>query len=199
MHHDSARSVSAAFAAVSNRGRGASARDFPDHAIKVVVPYLPAGTDTIARAVTQNLSGDLGQAIIVENQTGAGGRIGTKGVARAAPDGYTLLLGGSNNNAITPAIYKNLDFDPMKDFVPVAALATESLVLVVHPSVPAANLAELVLREGEPRQSHRATGHCAAPSAGVRSRALERTSRSFLTRARRRQSRTSWVARFRST
>jgi tripartite-type tricarboxylate transporter receptor subunit TctC len=123
----------------------ASAQNFPDHAIKVVVPY-PAGgpTDTIARTMTQNLSADLGQAVIVENQTGAGGRIGTKGVARAAPDGYTLLLGGSNNNAITPAIYNNLDFDPVKDFVPVAALATESLVLVVHPSVPAATLAELV-------------------------------------------------------
>jgi hypothetical protein len=71
----------------------------------------------------KNLSADLGQAVIVENQTGAGGRIGTKGVARAAPDGYALLLGGSNNNAITPAIYNNLDFDPVKDFAPVAAAA----------------------------------------------------------------------------
>jgi hypothetical protein len=65
-------------------------------------------------------------------------------VARAAPDGYTLLLGGSNNNAITPALYKGLDFDPMKDFAPIAALATESLVLVIHPSVPARTLSELV-------------------------------------------------------
>jgi len=123
----------------------ASAQNFPDRAIKVVVPY-PAGgpTDTIARAVTQNLSADLGQTVIVENQSGAGGRIGTKSVARAAPDGYTLLLGGSNTNAISQAIYKNLDFDPVKDFAPVAAVATESLVLVVHPSVPAATLSELV-------------------------------------------------------
>jgi tripartite-type tricarboxylate transporter receptor subunit TctC len=139
--------IGAALAAVSSLvgAAPASAQNFPDRAIKVVVPY-PAGgpTDTIARTVTQNLSADLGQAVIVENQTGAGGRIGTKGVARAAPDGYTLLLGGSNNNAITPAIYKNLDFDPVKDFAPVAALATESLVLVVHPSVPAVTLAELV-------------------------------------------------------
>jgi tripartite-type tricarboxylate transporter receptor subunit TctC len=139
--------IGAALAAVSNFMGAAptSAQNFPDHAIKVVVPY-PAGgpTDTIARAVAQNLSLDLGQAVIVENQTGAGGRIGTKGVARATPDGYTLLLGGSNNNAITPAIYKSLDFDPVKDFAPVAALATESLVLVVHPSVPAATLGELV-------------------------------------------------------
>jgi tripartite-type tricarboxylate transporter receptor subunit TctC len=121
------------------------AQSFPDHPLKVVVPY-PAGgpADTVARVVTQNLSADLGQSVIVENLAGAGGRIGTKAVARATPDGYTLLLGGTNNNAITPALYKNLDFDPVKDFAPVAALATESLVLVVHPSVPAGTLAELV-------------------------------------------------------
>jgi tripartite-type tricarboxylate transporter receptor subunit TctC len=123
----------------------AHAQSFPDHPVKVVVAY-PAGgpTDTIARVVTRGLSVDLGQSVVVENQAGAGGRIGTRAVARAAPDGYTLLLGGSNNNAITPALYKGLDFDPMKDFAPVAALATESLVLVIHPSVPARTLSELV-------------------------------------------------------
>jgi tripartite-type tricarboxylate transporter receptor subunit TctC len=120
-------------------------QSFPDHPVKVVVAY-PAGgpTDTIARVVTRGLSADLGQSVVVENQAGAGGRIGTRAVARAAPDGYTLLLGGSNNNAITPALYKGLDFDPMKDFAPIAALATESLVLVIHPSVPARTLSELV-------------------------------------------------------
>ncbi|MFZ2145557.1 MAG: tripartite tricarboxylate transporter substrate binding protein [Xanthobacteraceae bacterium] len=123
----------------------APAQSFPDHPVKVVVAY-PAGgpTDTIARVVTRGLSADLGQSVVVENQAGAGGRIGTRAVARAAPDGYTLLLGGSNNNAITPALYKGLDFDPMKDFAPIAALATESLVLVIHPSVPARTLSELV-------------------------------------------------------
>ncbi len=123
----------------------AHGQSFPDRALKVLVPY-PAGgpTDTIARVVTRGLSTELGQNVFVENQAGAGGRIGTRAVARAAPDGYTLLLGGSNNNAITPALYKDLDFDPIKDFAPVAALATESLVLVVHPSVPARTLVELV-------------------------------------------------------
>src|SRR5262249_27788476 len=123
----------------------APAQTFPDHPIKVVVPY-PAGgpTDTVARVVTQHLAADLGQSMIVENQAGAGGRIGSKAVARAPADGYTLLLGGSNNNAMAQALYKNLDFDPMNDFAPVAALATESLVLVVHPSVPARTLPELV-------------------------------------------------------
>ncbi len=123
----------------------ASAQTFPDRPIKVMVPY-PAGgpTDTVARAITQGLTTDLGQSVIVENQAGAGGRLAMKTVARAAPDGYTLLLGGTNNNGITPAVYKDLDFDAVKDFAPVAAIATDSLVLVVNPNVPVKTLAELV-------------------------------------------------------
>jgi tripartite-type tricarboxylate transporter receptor subunit TctC len=124
---------------------GAAAQTYPDRPIKVMVPY-PAGgpTDTVARAVSQALSTDLGQNLIVENQSGAGGRIAMKAVARGTPDGYTLLLGGTNNNAITPALYKDLDFDAVKDFAPVAAIATDSLVLVVNPSVPAKTLPELI-------------------------------------------------------
>src|SRR5437764_9009130 len=84
--------ISSVTCVTSGRGQG-----FPERAIKILVPY-PAGgpTDAVARAVTQNLATDLGQSVIVENQAGAGGRIATKAVARAAPDGYTLLLGGSN-------------------------------------------------------------------------------------------------------
>ena len=124
---------------------GASAQTYPERSIKVMVPY-PAGgpTDTVARAITQGLSTDLGQSVIVENQAGAGGRIAMKTVARAAPDGYTLLMGGTNNNAITPALYKDLDFDAVKDFAPVAAIATDSMVLVVNPAVPAKTLPDLV-------------------------------------------------------
>src|SRR5712691_5790420 len=134
-----------AFAVLAASIAGVSAQTYPDRSIKVVVPY-PAGgpTDTVARTVTQGLAADLGQSVIIENQAGAGGRVALKAIARAAPDGYTLLLGGTNNNAITPALYKDLDFDPVKDFAPVAALASDSLVLVVHPSVPATTLAELV-------------------------------------------------------
>jgi tripartite-type tricarboxylate transporter receptor subunit TctC len=134
-----------AFAVLVGSIGGTSAQTYPDRAIRLVVPY-PAGgpTDTVARTVTQGLSVDLGQSVIIENQAGAGGRIALKTVARAAPDGYTLLVGGTNNNAITPALYKDLDFDAVKDFAPVAALATDSLALVVHPSVPATTLAELV-------------------------------------------------------
>jgi tripartite-type tricarboxylate transporter receptor subunit TctC len=122
----------------------ASAQNYPDRPIKVVVPY-PAGgpTDTIARTVTQNLSTALGQSIVIENQSGAGGRIAMRQVAQAAPDGYTLLLGGTNNNAITPALYKDLDFDAVRDFAPVASLAIDLLGVVVHPSVPVKTLAEL--------------------------------------------------------
>ncbi len=124
---------------------GAPAQTFPDRPIKVLVPY-PAGgpTDTVARSITQALATDLGQSVIVENQAGAGGRLAMKTVARAAPDGYTLLLGGTNNNGITPAVYKDLDFDAAKDFAPVAAIASDSMVLVVNPNVPAKTLAELV-------------------------------------------------------
>ena len=121
-----------------------SAQSYPNRSIKVVVPF-PAGgpTDTIARVVTQDLALDLGQSVVVENVSGAGGRVGCKVVARSPPDGYTLLLGGTSNT-ITPALYKNLDYDPVNDFAPVAAIATDSEVLVVHPSVPSTTLTEFV-------------------------------------------------------
>ena len=124
---------------------GASAQNFPERSIKILVPY-PAGgpTDTVARTISQALSTDLGQSVIVENQAGAGGRLAMKTVARSAPDGYTLLMGGTNNNGITPAVYKDLDFDAAKDFAPVAAIASDSMVVVINPKVPANTLAELV-------------------------------------------------------
>jgi tripartite-type tricarboxylate transporter receptor subunit TctC len=120
------------------------AQTFPDRPVKVVVAYPPGGpTDTIARLATQGIVDKLGQNMIVENIAGAGGRIGARDVARAAPDGYTLLLGGSNDNTIAPVIYKNLDYDPIKDFVPVSAVATDSNAIVVNPEVPVQTLAEL--------------------------------------------------------
>ena len=120
------------------------AQTFPDRPVKVVVAYPPGGpTDTIARLATQGIADKLGQNMFVENVAGAGGRIGARDVARAAPDGYTLLLGGSNDNTIAPVIYKNLDYDPIKDFVPVSAVATDSNAIVVNPEVPVHTLAEL--------------------------------------------------------
>jgi tripartite-type tricarboxylate transporter receptor subunit TctC len=123
----------------------ARAQNFPDHPVKLIVAYPPGGpTDTVARLATQGLDAELGQGLVIENVAGAGGRIGSRDVARAAPDGYTLLLGGSNDNAIAPALYKNIDYDPVKDFAPVAALATDSQALVVNPAVPVHSLDELI-------------------------------------------------------
>jgi tripartite-type tricarboxylate transporter receptor subunit TctC len=122
-----------------------SAQTYPDRPIKIIVAYPPGGpTDTIARVATAGLDAQLHQSIVIENIAGTGGRIGTRDVARAAPDGYTLLVGGSNDNAITPILYKHLDYDPTKDFTPVAALATDSNAIVVNPSLPVHTLAELV-------------------------------------------------------
>src|SRR5580693_7545925 len=99
------------------------AQTFPNHVVRIMVPF-PAGgpTDLLARHVGQRLSAVLGQGVIVENEAGAGGRTGTQAAARANPDGYTLLLGGTNSNAMAAALYKTLAYDPIKDFVAVAAL-----------------------------------------------------------------------------
>jgi tripartite-type tricarboxylate transporter receptor subunit TctC len=121
------------------------AEGYPDHTIKLVVPF-PAGgpTDVAARLIAQSLAPRLGHNVVVENQSGAGGRIGAKAVATAAADGYTLLLGGTNVNAISGAIYRNLGFDPIKSFTPVAMIYTDSLALALSPRVPADNCEELV-------------------------------------------------------
>jgi tripartite-type tricarboxylate transporter receptor subunit TctC len=119
----------------------------PESAVKIVVPFPPGGpTDVAARLIAQPLGETLGQSVIVENQPGAGGRTGSRFVARATPDGYTLLMGGTNLNAIIPAIYKNLDYDPVKSFAAVASVASDAVVMVVNPSVPAKTVAEFVQR-----------------------------------------------------
>jgi tripartite-type tricarboxylate transporter receptor subunit TctC len=123
----------------------AFAQTFPDRPIKIVVPFPPGGpTDVAARLIAQSLASKLGQNVIVENLTGAGGRIGAKAVAHASPDGYTLLLGGTNVNAMFGAIYSNLGFDPIASFAPVAAICVDSIALGVNPRVPANSVQELV-------------------------------------------------------
>jgi tripartite-type tricarboxylate transporter receptor subunit TctC len=145
-----ARAVTAAFLAslaslCLSSIEPARAAGYPERTIKLVVPF-PAGgpTDVAARLIAQSLSPRLGQNVIVENQVGAGGRIGARAVATAAPDGYTLLLGGSNVNAISAAIYKNPGFEPIKSFAPVAMIYTDSLALAVSPRVPADTCEALV-------------------------------------------------------
>jgi tripartite-type tricarboxylate transporter receptor subunit TctC len=121
------------------------AETYPDRTIKIIVPF-PAGgpTDVAARLVAQSISTRLGQSVVVENHAGAGGRIGAKVVAGAAADGYTLLLGGTNVNAIAGAIYKDLGFDPIASFAPVAAICVDSMALAVSPGVPADTFQQLV-------------------------------------------------------
>jgi tripartite-type tricarboxylate transporter receptor subunit TctC len=123
----------------------ASAQTFPSRPIKIVVPFPPGGpTDVMARLIVQAMSSRLGQSVIIENQPGAGGRSGSKAVAHAAPDGYTLLVGGTNMNAIIPALYHNLGYDPVKGFAAVASIASDAGVMVVGPSTTATTLPEFI-------------------------------------------------------
>lgn len=118
---------------------------FPSKPITVVVPQAAGGAnDAIARVVAQKLGEQLGQSVIVENRPGAGGTLATGATARARNDGYTLLLTADSAHVIGPALYKNPGFDPVKDFTPVAPIATAGYVLVAHPSFPANTVAEMV-------------------------------------------------------
>jgi tripartite-type tricarboxylate transporter receptor subunit TctC len=118
---------------------------YPTKPIRFVVPFTPGGsTDILARAVAQELTKAWGQAVVVDNVPGAGGAIGAEKVAKAAPDGYTLLMGHIGTLAVNPSLYPNLPYDPIKSFAPVAWVARVPNVLVVHPSVKATNVKELV-------------------------------------------------------
>jgi tripartite-type tricarboxylate transporter receptor subunit TctC len=123
----------------------AGAQSYPSRPIKIVVPYPPGGpSDVAARLVAQPLTAKLGQAVIIENLPGAGGRSGAKAVAQASPDGYTLLLGGTNPNAIAQSIYNSLTFEPIRDFTAVGVIGVDSNALVVNPAVPANTIQELI-------------------------------------------------------
>lgn len=125
-------------------GSLAQAADYPDKPIRLVVPFGPGSvTDLLARIVGNKLSIALGQPVVVENKAGAGGNIGAAQAASAPADGYTLLLGPASTNAINPSLYKNLSFDPLRDFAPITHVASVANVLVVHPDVPANSVSEL--------------------------------------------------------
>jgi len=110
-----------------------------------VVPYAAGGgNDVMARIVAEKMSKSLGQQIVIENRGGAGGSIATRQVAKAAPDGYTLGLGGTGTLAINPTLYPNVGYDPRKDFAPVGLIATSPLIIMVNPSLPAHNVQELI-------------------------------------------------------
>ena len=117
----------------------------PDRPIRLVVPFAPGGsTDVTARLVAEAIAPRLGQPVVIENRPGAGGNIGSESVARAAPDGHTLVMGTSSTHATNPALYRNLPYQPLRDFAPVAQVAFIPNLLVVHPDVPARDLPALI-------------------------------------------------------
>jgi tripartite-type tricarboxylate transporter receptor subunit TctC len=121
------------------------ALDYPTRPITLIVPYAPGGgNDVLARGVAEPMSKTLGQPVVIENHGGAGGSIGTRQVAKSAPDGYTLGLGGTGTLAIDPTLYPNTGYDPRKDFAPVGLIATSPLIILVNPSLPAHNVQELI-------------------------------------------------------
>jgi len=123
----------------------AAADDYPSRPIRLVVPYAPGGgADSVARIVARRVSESIGQPIVVENRGGAGAILGTDLVAKAAPDGYTLLLGQSGPISINPAVYKALPYDPVKDFAPITMTTAYPYVLVVNSELPAKTLQEFV-------------------------------------------------------
>jgi tripartite-type tricarboxylate transporter receptor subunit TctC len=118
---------------------------WPERPLRLVVPF-PAGssTDIIARIVAQKLSHRLGQQVVIENRAGASGNIGADAVAKAAPDGYTFGIATASTHAVAASLSPNLPYDPIRDFAPVAMIGSQPYVLVLHPALPARNLAELI-------------------------------------------------------
>ena len=121
------------------------AQSFPSQQIKFIVPYSPGGLpDTVARIVARKLTERIGQPVVVENRPGANGVVAATAVTSAAPDGHTLLLTDDSMMTINPLVYKNLGYEPKKDFIPTSLIATAPLFLAVHPSVPPNSFTELV-------------------------------------------------------
>ena len=124
---------------------GLWAQAYPTKPVRIIVGFAPGGsTDVTARLVAQKLSDAWRQQVIVDNRAGAGGNIGAEAVARAAPDGYTLLLATTGVMAINHKLYRSLSFDAIKDFAPVTQIGALPLILIVHPSLPARSVKELI-------------------------------------------------------
>jgi tripartite-type tricarboxylate transporter receptor subunit TctC len=126
-------------------GTNLAAAEYPDRAIRVVIPTPPAGgTDVLARIIAEPLSQRLGQPVVIDNKAGAGGNLGVQAVARSQPDGYTLLFTYGGNITINPFVYKVLGFDPDKDLVPITEAATATYLLVANPELPVKSVGELI-------------------------------------------------------
>jgi tripartite-type tricarboxylate transporter receptor subunit TctC len=119
--------------------------DYPNRTVRIIVPFAPGGsTDVVARILADKLGTELKQSFVVENRSGAGGNIGADAVAKASPDGYTLLMGTTGVLAINKYLYKEMSFDPERDLVPVSYTSLITNILVVNPQVPAKTVSELV-------------------------------------------------------
>lgn len=131
--------------AVLSTASAALAQNYPTRPIRIIVVSTPGGSvDTMARAVGPKLAARWGQQVLVDNRPGAGGTIAAELVAKALPDGYTLIMGTVASFATNVSLYKSLPYDPVKDFAPITLVATQNLMLLVHPSVPAKSVKELV-------------------------------------------------------
>ena len=122
-----------------------AAEAWPSHSIRFVVPYPPGGpTDLMARSMSGRLAEALGQPVVVDNRPGAGGNVGAELAAKAPPDGYTLLMGAISTHSINVSLYSKLGYDPVKDFAPITQASIIPLVINAHPSLPVANVKELI-------------------------------------------------------
>jgi tripartite-type tricarboxylate transporter receptor subunit TctC len=141
----STRWIAAAALCLSASWGNAQAQNYPSRAITLVIPFAPGGsTSIVGRGIADRMSELLGEKVVVDNRPGAGGTVGTKAVAKSDPDGYTLLLGYTGTLAIGPSLYKNVGYDPRKDFSPIGLIGNAPNSLVVNPSFPAKTVAELV-------------------------------------------------------
>src|SRR5580700_6352518 len=139
------RSVAIALASCLTLAMPAAAQSYPDRVVRMVNPFPPGGSvDVLARLLAQKLSENLGQQVIIENRTGAGGNVGAESVAKAEPDGYTLLFTAPGPLVVNQTLYTKLPFDPARDFAPIALFAIAPIVLMVNPGIPVRNVQELI-------------------------------------------------------
>ena len=146
--------VAAALGAMVHAGSAAAAEAYPVKPVRIVAPFSPGGfVDFTSRLVASGLTPALGQQVIVENRPGAGGIVGTEHVARAAPDGHTLVVGSVGTHAVNQSLYPKLSYDVLRDFAPIARLADAPSILAVHPSLPVRSVKDLIaLARSQPGQ-----------------------------------------------
>ena len=151
--------ASLAFTLALTAAAPAHAQGYPNRAVRLIVPFSPGtAADIVGRQLGQRLSEQWGQPVVIENLQGTGGGIGAAAVAKAAPDGYTLLMAGLNH-AINPALYKDLPFDTLRDFKPIARVASGPLIIVANPAFPANTIGELVAQaKARPQQINYGSG-----------------------------------------